>query len=72
MRKDELENAKARIIQNAVNDVNNGNYSYELLQIIMVGIADFEKEEEAIRRQAENAQLYQEYSTMFAKMLLRN
>lgn len=71
MRKDELENAKAKIIQNAVNEVNNGNYSYDLLQIIMVGIMDFEKEEEAIRREVENAQLYQEYSNMFAKMLLK-
>jgi gamma-glutamyl-gamma-aminobutyrate hydrolase PuuD len=74
MKKEKLIKAKEDIIKMAVEDVEKGKYSIEILQIILTGINDIERKE-YIEEQEKNKEQKQkekeEYTQMIAKYLLK-
>ena len=74
MRKETLLETKEKIIKMAVEDVNNGKYSVEILQIVLCGINDILQEEYKIEQEknkVEKEKQNKEYAEMIAKVLYK-
>lgn len=74
MSKEKLLETKEKIIKMAVEDVNKGKYSIEILQIVLCGINDILQEEYKIEQEknkVEKEKLNKEYAEMIAKVLYK-
>ena len=74
MIKETLLETKEKIIKMAVEDVNNGKYSVEILQIILCGINDILQEEYKVEQEKskeERDKINKEYSEVIAKMFYK-
>lgn len=72
MEKKKLINAKEKIIKMAVEDVEKGKYSIEILQVILTGINDIERQEyleEQEKNKEQREKEKEEYTKMLAKYL---
>lgn len=75
MEKEKLLEAKEKILKMAIEDVNKGKYSLELLQIIGNGIFDIQQKEleekrkiEAEKERIEKEEYSKEYANLMAKI----
>ena len=78
MEKEKLLEAKEKILNMAIEDVNKGKYSLELLQIIISGICDIQQKEFEEKRKVEEEEYKEkreknnkEYAELLAKMFER-